>query len=132
MQNKDLNLKLNRVQDELIQAKAGGGALAGPSVLTYHQLREKAKADEEAVAEIKRLKHLYTQGAERLGRAQQENEALTKQVASLALTKKELQVKLTGFEDQLKAARKAVRASLPYPASASNCRYDSTVCAWSS
>ena len=124
MQNKDLNLKLNRVQDELIQAKAGGGALAGPSVLTYHQLREKAKADEEAVAEIKRLKHLYTQGAERLGRAQQENEALTKQVASLTVTRKELQLKLTGFEDQLKAARKAVRASLPYAARTSNSRCD--------
>ena len=112
MQNKDLSLQLNRAKDELIQAKSGSsGTLGGTGVLTYSQLREKAKADEEAVAEIKKLKHLQTQGAERLGRVQQDNEQLTQQVVTLKVFKEAADKKVAKLEDKVRTLRKSVRIS---------------------
>lgn len=114
VQNKDLTLQLNRAKDELIQAKSGNsGTLGGTGVLTYSQLREKAKADEEAVAEIKKLKHLHTQGAERLGRLQQDNEQLSQQINTLKGAKEAAEKKVGKLEDKIRALRKSVRICGP-------------------
>jgi hypothetical protein len=108
VQNRELSLQLHRVQKELNDAKlAEPGSLS--QTLTYTQKKEKAKADDVAKAEITKLKKQQTAGAERLGRVQQENEILTKEVEKLEHTNKALKGKLVGLDDRIKSMLKSVR-----------------------
>lgn len=108
MQNRDMNVRMNRLQDELNQARSGN--LEGSGTLPYSHQKAKAKADAEAVADVAKYKKLYTAGAERLGRVQQENDMLAKEVERLRAAKGDLQAKVGLLEDQVKSFRKSVRS----------------------
>jgi chromosome segregation ATPase len=109
VQNRELNVQLTKLREELSQAKAGSPE--GAAALTYTQKKEKAKADADATNEIAKYKRLYTGGAERLGRLQQENEKLSKDVSTLQNAQKELQGKVALLEDQLKSYRSQVHSA---------------------
>jgi predicted RNase H-like nuclease (RuvC/YqgF family) len=107
VQNRELSVQLTKAREDLVQAKSG--ATDGAGALTYTHKKAQAKADAEATAEIAKYKRLYTGGAERLGRLQQENEKLNKVVSTLQASQKELQAKVALLEDQLKSYRSSVR-----------------------
>ena len=111
MQNRDLIVRMNRLQDEINQARSG--TLEGTGTLSYSHQKAKAKADEQALADVAKYKKLYTTGVERLGRVQQENEKLSMEVEKLQAAKKDLQAKVALLEDQIKSAQKSVRGTAP-------------------
>jgi hypothetical protein len=106
LQNRDLNLKLQRTVDELHKVKAGeAGELSDTSVPTYSMRKAKAKADEEALAEVKKFKQLYDAGATRLARLQQDNEKLKLEVEKLQKQNRILLGKMSNLEDHVNSLR---------------------------
>lgn len=75
------------------------GSDAGPP--TYSMKKAQAKADEEALAEIKKYKGLYDTGAKRIARFQQEVECQKIALERHEKQKKELQGKVALLQDQL-------------------------------
>lgn len=104
LQNRELNLKVQKLQDELQRPKAAGALAtseAGPP--TYSMKKAQAKADEEAQADIKKYKSLYDTGAKRIARFQQEVECQKIALEKHEKQKKELQGKVALLQDQLES-----------------------------
>lgn len=100
---------MHRMQDELNKVLAGLPPPDGAAPLTFSQKREKAKADEEALAEAAEYKKRAATGAELLGKTQQKNKELKVKVAELEAAKVELQHKVASLNDHLRSKRKSVR-----------------------
>lgn len=114
LQNRELNLKVQKLQDELLRPKAAG-ALGSPEAgpLTYSMKKAQAKADEEAQAEIKKYKGLYDTGAKRIARFQQEVECQKIALERQEKQKKEVQGKVALLQDQLDSIQtRSVRSGL--------------------
>lgn len=109
VQNRDLHVQLNKAREDLVQER-NKAAAAGDEPPTYTQQKAQAKLDAEAQIEIAKYKRLYTGGAERLGRLQQEKEKLTKDVSALQAANKDLHGKVALLQDQLRSYQKSVRA----------------------
>lgn len=105
MQNRDLNLRVQRLQDELNHARAAAPGHYDPSTMTYSMRREKVKADEEAAAEAQKYKGLYDAGVSRIGKLQQEVERLKMEKDKSAKALKASQSKAASLEDQLESFR---------------------------
>ena len=109
MQNRDLHVQLNKAREEVVQERAKAAAATGEETPTYSQQKAQAKLDAEAQLEIAKYKRLYTGGAERLGRLQQEKDKFSKEVITLQAANKELHGKLALLQDQLRSYHKSVR-----------------------
>lgn len=105
MQNRDLHLRVQRLQDEVNHARATAPGHYDPSTMTYSMRREKAKADEEAAAESQKYKGLYDAGVSRIGKLQQEVERLKMEKDKSAKALKTSQSKVSSLEDQLESFR---------------------------
>eukprot|EP00892_Ulva_mutabilis_P004599 jgi/Ulvmu1/2510/UM138_0014.1 len=103
--NRDLNLRVQRLQDELNHSRAAAQGQYDPSTMTYSMRREKAKADEEAAAEAQKYKGLYDSGVSRIGKLQQEVERLKMEKEKAAKSLKTSQSKAAALEDQLESLR---------------------------
>lgn len=69
-QNRDLTVKLQRLQDEAKRSESPTGR-GSP---TYSLQKAQVKADEDAQAEIAKYKKLFDGGVTRIARLQQDNE----------------------------------------------------------
>lgn len=105
MQNRDLNLRVQRLQDELNHARAAAPGQYDPATMTYNMRRQKAKADEETAAEAQKYKGLYDAGVSRIGKLQQEVERLKMEKEKTAKALKASQSKVASLEDQLGSFR---------------------------
>lgn len=103
--NRDLHLRVQRLQDEVNHARATAPGHYDPSTMTYSMRREKAKADEEAAAESQKYKGLYDAGVSRIGKLQQEVERLKMEKDKSAKALKTSQSKVASLEDQLESFR---------------------------
>jgi len=107
MQNRELHVLLNKAREEVLQERSKAAESADTP--TYTQQKAQAKLDAEAQIEIAKYKRLYTGGAERLGRLQQEKEKLGKDLSAAQSERKELQGKVALLQDQLRSYHKSVR-----------------------
>ena len=112
LQNNALHVKMHRMQDELNKVLAGMPPSEGMAPLTYAQKREKAKADEEALAEVAKYKDRASKGAQRLAHEQQRNEALEQKLEAAQKEKQALEGKVAALQDHLRSKRRSVRTLL--------------------